>query len=862
MTTEKELREKIFHILRYVSKPARYVGGELNVVKKDPQAQSVRVCLAFPDVYEIGQSYMGFHILYHILNNRPGTLCERTFAPWPDMENIMHKENIPLWSLESFLPVASFDVVGFTLQYELHYTTVLNMLDLAGIPVRADKRDEHHPLILGGGTCCVNPEPMTDFFDAFLIGDGEEAFPEMLTVIEEGKKKSLSRKALLKNLTRVEGVYVPSLYRPVHNDDGVFTGMEPVGDDVPFPVRARFVEELKPEYYPDKPLVPLCEIVHDRLSIEIMRGCSRGCRFCNGGMLYRPKRVRPAGEVVDQIVRGLRATGWDEVSLVSLSTTDYPEIKGVITRLGTSLSGKLVSVSLSSLRADNFSLSIAETVAGGRKTGLTFAVEAGTQRLRDVINKNLTEDQLIQTVEHALGNGWKGIKLYFMIGLPTETRDDVIAIADLLNRLGAILHKHHGRRINVTVSPFSPKPLTPFQWETQDSVAVLREKVALIKNHVTSRGVVIKDFQPFLSMLECRLARGGRVYGNIIYDAWKQGSRLDGWSEHFHEDIWRSVLESAGVNVGESMAGIDPGAILPWGHLRYGVDEEYLLRERERASKGETTDDCARKCHRCGPYETFCSAQRKKELDESVQKSAEPEAGFGRKKKALEGKVKLPVISGTNFRIRYGKKDEARFIGHLDVVRMFDRTLRRADIPVAYSQGYHPHQKLSFGPPLPLGMRSIAEYIDITLSSPFPHIEEALQRELPRGIDLLGVRGIPERTESLTKCISQAEYFIRCEVSDSIADMITSILRNDTLSVVRESKHGVKTVPVRGGIISITTEANSSGIMMLLSLDQMNAVKPLEVMNLIFGDNTPDDITRMEQYGIINGKRVTPFELM
>ncbi len=865
MLNRKKIKERVESILSGVSKPARYIGGELNAIKKNPDEQNIKVCLAFPDIYDIGQSYIGFYILYHILNKREQTLCERTFAPWPDMEAIMRRENIPLWSLESFLPVSSFDVVGFTLQYELHYTTILNMLDLAGIPLTAVERDETHPLVLGGGTCCVNPEPVADFFDAFLLGDGEEAFPEMLDVIEKCKYSEMSRKNTLLELALIKGVYVPSLYRKVLSDDGSFAGMEPVSDKAAFPVHSRIVETLKPEYYPERPLVPLCEVVHDRLAVEIMRGCSRGCRFCGAGMVYRPKRTRPVEDIVNQVIKGINSSGWENLSLVSLSNSDYPGLEEAVERIGMELKGKAVSISLSSLRADNFSLGMADAVAGGKRTSLTFAVEAGTQRLRNVINKNLTEEQLNETVKTALSAGWKGFKLYFMIGLPTETDEDVIEIAELLNRLGTLFRSYNGKRINVTISSFCPKPMTPFQWENQDSVSTLNRKIHIIKDNLKSNSINIKVSDPQASVLECLLSRGGREMGKVILDAWSMGCRLDSWSEHFNKELWHSSLEKAGIPLVNGGGGKKPDSPLPWGHLNFGVDKAYLISEREKAYKGEFTSDCYEKCHNCGPYAPFCASLKKSGISKISQEQKDQKPAieiklYGRKKRSAHIRRDYAGLYGTRIRLKFGKNGISRFIGHLDLVRVFNRTLRRSDIPVIYTQGFHPHTKISFGPSLPLGMKSIAEYVDFSLFIEYPNIEETLTKSFPEGFSLIGIRSIPERSESLSKIIKFAEYYVKCKVDDAIIKKIVAILESNIIPFERWTKNGMKKIDIRPGIIDIKTSDDRSGFTMLLSLEREKMAKPTEVLKLIFVDKLPDDVTRTEQYAEFNGKRLSPLE--
>ena len=861
---EKLISPHLVSVLR----PARYVGGELNMVRKDPDSQNIRVCLAFPDIYDIGQSYTGFYILYNILNNRSGTLCERTFAPWTDMEDVMRREGVPLWSLESFLPVSFFDVVGFTLQYELHYPTVLNMLDLAGIPLYSRGRGEGDPFVIGGGPCCTNPEPVADIFDAILLGDGEEAFPEMLDVIESAKNNGLSRKDTLWKLAAVEGVYVPSLYTPVY-DDGRFAGIEAAAG-APMPIRARYVGELKPEYYPEKPIVPNTQVVHDRLAVEISRGCSRGCRFCNAGMAYRPPRHKSVDDLVEEITTGISQTGYEEVSLISLSTTDYPELETLIGQLGRELGQKGVSISLSSMRADNFSVQMAAAVAGGRKSGLTFAVEAATQRLRNVINKNLTEEQLFETLETALSNGWNGFKLYFMIGLPTETNEDVSEIAELLNRVDRLLKKHRGRRINVTISAFSPKPETPFQWAGHDSVAILREKVRTVKKLVRGQAIKINDPDPVVSKIECLLGRGGRDMSSVIEAAWRDGCRLDGWSEHFSAERWEKAFAAKDIDIEEGEPSREPGARLPWSHLNYGISEQYLLRERDRALSGESTPNCADQCQHCGEFAPFCAALKKSArwemaempVPEGKEMQTSTPAQFGRRRKTIAGGMINPFAADVQFRIRFAKREPLRYTGHLDVLRYFERAIRRAGLPLAFTQGFHPHPKISFGPPLSLGMTSTAEYADIVLQKPCSDIEQALGKGLKPGLELLGLRPIRTKPTSLNAAIVEAMYEVPCQAGDDIERRISSILDQSEIIVERTGKNGVKQVNIRPGILDITTISNGPGVTVTLSAEPGSAVKPTEAFRLLFDEDIPDGVTRTEQYARVNGRRITPLDVL
>ncbi len=591
----------ICDILPRVSKPARYSGGELNIIKKNWDFSGVKMLLAFPDVYEVGMSHVGSKILYGLVNERTNHLLERCYAPWPDMENEMRKEGIPLYALESFQPIENFDVIGFSLQYELSLTNVLNMLDLGRIPVLAKDRELQHPIVIGGGPVCANPEPFADFFDALVIGDGEEVIVEILNLVESCR--GAQRRDLLMQLARLEGVYVPSLYEVEYNHAGRCQAIRPVDSAAPKRVRRRVVKSLDAAYFPNKPVVPYMSVVHDRAVVEVMRGCQRGCRFCHAGMVYRPVRERRLKTLLDQAEAQIRSTGYDEISLVSLSTLDFSQVKPLVTELAQKYAAEGIGVALPSLRVDQFSVEMASQVQKVRKTTLTLAPEAGTQRLRDAINKNVSEDQLLEAASAAFSSGWNALKLYFMIGLPGEREEDLEGISDLLFKVRHRGYELSRRKVEIRASLayFVPKAHTPFQWRAQDSIAQLQEK----RRYLTRRrlkGIKLSFHDEATSYLEGTIARGDRRMGEVILRAWQKGCRFDGWSEHFRFSAWMEAFEECGVD-GDTYVTRRRAyeEFLPWDIIDSGIDREFLIQEDELAERGVSSSDCRMEgCNDCG----------------------------------------------------------------------------------------------------------------------------------------------------------------------------------------------------------------------------------------------------------------------
>ncbi|OPD21946.1 Fe-S oxidoreductase [Clostridium botulinum] len=593
-------------VLFRVEKPARYIGGELNSYNKDLNDIDIRYAFCFPDVYEVGMSHLGMKILYYILNERKDTFCERVFAPWPDMEKIMREENIPLYGLESKDPIKDFDFIGFTLQYEMSYTNILNMLDLAGVTIRASERGEEEPIVMCGGPCAYNPEPLYNIADMFVLGEGEELNTKILDLYKKYKGKG-KKNEFLREASKIRGVYIPSLYEVTYKKDNTIKEFKPLYDDVPKKVKKVIVNSINDVVYPDKFVVPYTDIVHDRIVLETFRGCTRGCRFCQAGMIYRPVREKKTERLLELSDKLIKNTGYDEITLSSLSICDYSDIQNLVFSMVERHKEGKVGVTLPSLRIDSFSVDLIKEIQKVRKTGLTFAPEAGSQRMRDVINKGVTEENLMTSVKSAFEAGWSTIKLYFMLGLPYETLEDVIGIAELGQK---VVQKYYevpkevrkkGLKVTVSTSIFVPKPFTPFQWAPQDTMEDVRKKIEAVRGAIKSKQITYNWHESLVSYMEAIFARGDRRLCNVLIKAFEKGARFDGWNQYFDFNIWKEALEECNVD-GDFYAyrQREYDEILPWDFVDTGVSKEFLMRENERAKKAEVTPDCRQGCKNCG----------------------------------------------------------------------------------------------------------------------------------------------------------------------------------------------------------------------------------------------------------------------
>ncbi len=810
--------------LPLVSKPGRYINNEINAVHKDLAAVKTRVCLFFPDTYEVGMSHLGLRILYDILNKRPDVACERVFSPWTDYEKLLRASGRPLASLESNTPLSRFDIIGITLQYELSYSNIVAGLDLARIPVHARDRSEGDPVVIAGGPCAVNPEPLSDFIDVFFIGEAEEAVHELVDL----RQRHASRAAFFGALTEREGFYVPACGKPI--------------------VRRRFIHTLETAPYPDKPLLPLMKPIHDRVAVEVARGCIRGCRFCQAGVIYRPYRERSRETVKALLAESLRCTGYEEVSLASLSTGDYSEVQPLMQELLDAYRDDRVSLSLPSLRVGTLTPEMIRMIAGVRKTGFTLAPEAGTERLRRVINKPVDDRDLMNAAETIFKSGWNVLKLYFMIGLPTETDEDLDGIAKLaldILQTGKRVSKRHAQ-VNMTVSTFVPKPHTPFQWLGQAPLEEIRRKQAHLEKTLRRRGINLKFHDPVTSLLEGAFARGDRSLGKVIHEAVRLGCRFDGWSECFDFARWCEAFSACGLDpalIAGRTFGLDDD--LPWDHIRTGVTREFLKREYRKSLAAEITDNCRAVCGQCG---IGCR-------DGGTPSLGTPSREEGRTPVPLASDRKQTGLPGTTARVRikYSRAGRIRFLSHLDFMTVFHRAVMRAGISVVFSQGFNPHPRISFGPALPVGMESDAEYLDmeVDLFSDLIELIKNLNAFLPDGVRILEARTIPKKAMAISGGISRHTYevLVPHRWGEGLEKRVADFLSRSSVVIV--SKNGEQK-DIRPGItaIEIQNEVEAFRLMIMLSDTNELRVRIQNVVEQLFPAGDQLHLLRIKRTGL------------
>ena len=809
---------KLDKILSQVRKPGRYCGGEFNMIKKDHNKVDVKICLIYPDIYDIGMSFYGYQLLYHLVNAKKSFVAERSYSPWFDMEKLMRFENLPLFSLETLTPLSEFDLLGFTLQYEMTYTNILNILDLSKIPIFSKNRGEEDPIIIAGGSGSVNPEPIRDFIDIFVIGDGEEIIIQLMEKIKKYKQQNYKRDDILRHLSSPkDGIYVPKYFQKNEY------------------VIANKIKSLSKENYSIKPLVPIKEIVQDRLSLEVQRGCTAGCRFCQAGMIYRPIRERPYSELAKYTKDALKNTGYETVSLLSLSTTDYTGLRPYFSLTKKYFNDNNISVSLPSLRLDSFNSKIVDDINNQKKSGITFAPEAGTQRLRDVINKNITEEDLFSSVKVALENNYKTLKFYFMIGLPTETDEDIAGIVDLIKRIST-MSKSYGRiRINVSISTFIPKPLTPFQWEKQLLPEETDRIIHYLKNELKNTKVKLMTNDPYESLIESVVSRGDDKLNLVIYDVWKNGGKFDAWSEKFDKDLWLNALKKYDIDPLKYTSEKNINDPLPWDFIDFGIKRDFLIEEREKAFKLESTIDCRDGCYFCG----VCNKDLKM-LQNNKNIHNDEEVDESKLKLEIEEENKLKDAEEWIVRMKFAKAGLIKYITHHDLFRIFQRSINMLNLPIKYSQGFNRRPKISFGFPIPMSYAAFEEYVDMIFLRSISDIKSQFNKVLPEGLKIISQAQIERKTPSImidTKEIIYKVKFYSDIDTDKIKNKYFDLRKNDNLKIKRKNKKKVKEINLREFIKDL--EFGENYIIIKYKVVNSKTARVVELLKLLFGEDIP-----------------------
>ncbi|MCZ6602403.1 MAG: TIGR03960 family B12-binding radical SAM protein [Planctomycetota bacterium] len=808
-------------LLPYVNKPSGYLGDEINSVHKDHASVQCSVVLAHPDLYEMGMSHIGLNILYDLINRDERFVCERVFSPGMDYEALLRERDLPLASLESQTPLRDFDILGVTLPHELCYTNVVGLLDLSGVPIRATDRDDSHPIVIAGGSAAFNPEPVAPFFDAVVIGDGELVILRICEAVI--RLRGRPRGEVLEALSRIQGVYIPSFFEPRYGEDGRLAEIRPLKEDQPS-VRRAVLTDLGKGTYPEKLIVPFQQLVHDRISMEIMRGCTVGCRFCQAGYTYRPVRERKPEEVIRLINTNLRNTGHDEVSLLSLSSGDYCKIDPLLETLMKRLAPERVAMSLPSLRVATLTPSIVGNIKEVRRTGFTIAPEAGTERMRRIINKPVDDRDILKVVANVFSQGWRRIKFYFMIGLPFEEEADLDGIIRIAKASRDVMRQSGKGAVTVSVSTFVPKPITPFQWSEMIDRQTTLEKQAYLRKGLRDDGIVFKCHDSELSYIEGIFSRGDRRLADVLETAYRLGCRFDSWSDHFRPELWASALEKCGVEPEKYFRERDLDEVLPWDHLDAQVAKPFLIEELEKGRREAMTGDCRwHGCPDCG----IC-------FKDNVRNITFPKVdGMPAPAIPRQDERKQPW---TRLRLRYRKTGRCRFLSHLEVARCIQRAIRRAAIRVRYSQGFHPKPRLSFGPPLSVGYESDSELFDAeVIGSPDPQgILERLNPQLPGGLQALAVEQISRKDPSIFNSLSTTTYRIVPDTLPATASHDIEAFMAKDVEVIRQLRKGkMRRLDLRAQVESLTLEGGE--IELVLHQRQDGSAKAAEIVRRILG---------------------------